>query len=254
MTLLFSGTGIMGGMTSADAVRVLRIDFDAQKVTIVAFPRDLVVKVTGLESLNIKNYRLGPAFHEKRRISTGTEKDRYIAATTVLAQALYDNFGVVPTHYITVNLEPWSRMIDTIGGVDINLPAQLKLYNGMYLQAGPQTLDGNLSKEYIRTFTGAGETDRFQRQNLFVKALSQKVMSGQTLPKIPALLQDFNQAIITDLSPEQLLALGCLSEKIPSTYTAFYEVNADSYTLQQDGAMLPNFDKIRLLVKAALGY
>jgi anionic cell wall polymer biosynthesis LytR-Cps2A-Psr (LCP) family protein len=124
----------------------------------------------------------------------------------------------------------------------------------MYLQAGPQTLDGNLSKEYIRTLTSAGEQDRLQRQNLYVKALSQKVLSGQTLPKIPALLKDFNQAIVTDLSPEQLLALGCLSEKISATYTTFYEVRADSYTMQQDGAMIPNFDKIRLLVKAAFGY
>jgi polyisoprenyl-teichoic acid--peptidoglycan teichoic acid transferase len=204
--------------------------------------------------VNIKDYRIGPAFSEKRRISTGTEKDRYIAATTVVAQALYDNFGVVPTHYITVNLEPWARMIDTIGGVEVNLPAPLKLYNGMFLPAGPQTLDGNLSKEYIRTFTGAGEPDRLQRQNLFVKALSQKVMSGKILPKIPALLQDFNQAIITDLSPEQLLALGCLSEKISTTYTAFYEVNADAYTLQPDGGMIPNFDKIRLMVKTVFGY
>jgi LCP family protein required for cell wall assembly len=252
MILLFAGTGTAGGMNSADAVRILKIDYAKPEVVVIAFPRDLWVQTPGLMDLNVNESLLGPAFDTKRKSITGTDKAKYEAAVNLLAQTLYDNFGVVADHYITVNVEPWGSMIDTIGGVEIVLPAEVTLNNGITIPAGKQVLNGTLSKDYVRSLYQASDAVRLERQDLFVKALHDKVLTADTLTKIPQLLKDFEAAIVTDLSPSELLSLGCLAEMAPPSQISFYEVSGELVTPREDGALLPKILEIKTVLVEAL--
>jgi anionic cell wall polymer biosynthesis LytR-Cps2A-Psr (LCP) family protein len=61
-------------------------------------------------------------------------------------------------------------MINTIGGVEVSVPAPLTLPDGSVIPAGTQVLNGWQSMNYIRLLSN-GEAERLQRQNIYFQAL-----------------------------------------------------------------------------------
>jgi hypothetical protein len=51
------------------------------------------------------------------------------------------------------------------------------------------------------------------------------------IPKIPELIRSFQDAILTDLSPEQLSQLACIGTKIPSGNIVFASFPAEHFKL-----------------------
>lgn len=249
ITLLFTGTGAAQGMTAADAIRVLRIDPVQPSATVLAFPRDLTVRTSVLQSANMIEGRLGSAYAYKKQITPGTERQQSIAATTVLAQLLYDNFGVIPDHFITMNLVPFGRMIDAVGGIEVTLPEPVTLANGEVLQAGKQQLDGRLAVEFVRYTDDEGEQGRLVRQNLIARSLHAQIQTGDTVLNPGESLQQFNAAIVTDLTTQQLVALACLVKEIPEESITFVAVDETMYETAADGALIPDASAVRELVQ-----
>jgi LCP family protein required for cell wall assembly len=251
MTLLLTGIGIVGGDNTADAIRFVQLDFDQRQVIVVAFPRDLFLKVSALDGVNA---RIGVAFDEKYNRTTGASEDKLLAGTDLVALALGENFGVWPEHYLTLRLETWEQMVDTIGGVEVTVPAALTLPDGTVIQPGKQVLDGRLSMNYIRILNEGGEAERLQRQNIYFKALRDKMLSSDVITRLPALLDDFQELITTDLSPRQITELACMIEEVGTDKTIFYEVGLTTNlaTLQADGSLQPDLAQIRLFLKEKL--
>lgn len=252
ITILFTGTGAAQNGTTADAIRVLRLDPAQPSVTVLAFPRDLYVRTSVLQSANMIEGRLGAAFAYKKQITPGTERQQTIAATTVLAQLLYDNFGVTPDHFITLNLVRFGQMIDAVGGVEVTLPEPVTLANGEVLQMGTQQLDGRLAAAFVRYLDDGGEPARLERQNLFARSLHAQLRTGQTVLNPGALLQQFTEAIATDLTAQQITALACLAKETPENGITFIEVDPTMYEAGADGALLPNEAAVSELVQRAL--
>lgn len=252
MTILFTGTGTAHGMTTADAIRVLRLDPVQPSATVLGFPRDLSVRTSVLQSANMIEGRLGAAYAYKKQITPGTERQQTIAATTVLAQLLYDNFGVTPDHFITVNLVSFGQMVDAVGGVEITLPEPVPLANGEVLQAGTQQFDGRLAVEFVRFIGDGGEQARLARQNLLARSLHAQLRTGETIFNPGELQQQFNAAIVTDLTAQQLVALACLAKEIPEDRITFVEVDQTVYEPGADGALIPNVPAVSELVQRVL--
>lgn len=240
LDLLFNGTGEADGMITADAIRLLRFDFDQASITVVAFPRDLWVKTGSLADLNISEAKLGESYYFKQAAVKGDERAKTLAGTNVVAQSLYDNFQVRPHHYLTLNLVPFGKMIDTIGGVEIEVPYDLPLNTGEVLPAGKRVLDGRLSMEYIRALALGGDAARIQRQNLYVQGLRDKVLNARIIPRVPALLAQFNEVLVTDLSAQQLISLACMAEAVPSEQIVQYRIDEEMYTFRADEALIPD--------------
>lgn len=251
LTILFTGTGVAQGMTTADAIRVLRLDPAQPSAVVLAFPRDLYVRTSVLQSANMVEGRLGAAYYYKKQITPGTERQQTIAATTVLAQLLYDNFGVTPDHFITVNLVPFGQMIDAVGGVEVTLSDPITLANGEVLQAGTQQLDGRQAVEFVRDNSDS-EQARLARQNLLARALHTRVRTGETVLNPGELLQQFNAAIVTDLTAQQIAALGCLAKEIPEDRITFVEVDPTMYEVAADGALIPDAAAVSEMVRRVL--
>ena len=69
-----------------------------------------------------------------------------------MARTLDLNFGLRVDHYLAIDTQTFVRMIDTVGGVDINVESPIDLNYGMetpdpryYLSAGKNHLDGELA-------------------------------------------------------------------------------------------------------------
>ncbi len=254
LIVLFTGEDFSYGQwpLGADAVRVAKFDFSGKQINTVAFPRDLWVKTPGLAEQNLTETSLGLSYYYIKQATNGSDKHKVTVATSQVAQALYDNFGLAPQYYYTVQLNDTIPMIDTVGGIDIDVPEALTTEYGLYIPAGPQTMDGKTAIEYVRTSV-QGDATRLQRQNLFLKALKTKVASANILPKVPDLYKQFDKAIVTDLSPKQINDLACLANTLSQDQITFYDIGGNLVTRRSDGILLPNVDQIKAKLAEWLG-
>ncbi len=254
LIVLFTGDDFSYGdwPLGADAVRVAKFDFSGKQITAVTFPRDLWIKTPGLAEQKITETALGLSYYYKKQATNGSDQHKITMATSQVAQVLYDTFGLVPQDYFTVQLNDMVPMIDTIGGIDIDVPEAITTKYGLYIPAGLQTMDGKTAIEYARTYV-QGDAIRLQRQNLFLRALKTKVLNAKILPKVPDLYKQFDKSIVTDLSPKQVYDLACLADTLSQDQIAFYEIGGDLVTERADGMLVPNVDKIKEKLTEWLG-
>ena len=203
----------------SDLTRMLHVDFANRKVAVYAFPRQLWVDTAGLGLTNptIDATQLGTVFYEARSRSTSTNvPTSMLEATQMTARMLSKNFLVSTDHYLAVDLSQVPAMVDTVGGLPINIPVETTdPFIGMVIRAGPQTLNGLQFISYARAIPDS-DFGRIQRNNLLIAALREKLLDPAVWGNVPNLYAQFKDAMVTDLSPEQINHLSCLVKEIPA--------------------------------------
>ena len=209
----------------ADMIRVARVDFRAQRITVLAFPRDLWVKIpevrddlgTDRQKLNTAYTYGNPGLHFWDHPSQGPG---------LLARTLDLNFGLQPDHYIAVNMNVFVDVVDALGGLDITL---LEGVDGrtsydrsqrLVFPPGAQHLTG----EQALTLARIRNVSIFQRsshQNQVMCALQKEIEQPETLLKVPAIISSFQKNVQTDLTPEQISQLACLGTTMPRSNILF---------------------------------
>ena len=229
LLILGSDTGETGFLSGSDLTRAAQMDFSNKKVTIYAFPRDLWVKTTNVGFTNpaIDFARLSEVFKEARSRSKQTNlqgqmSDGANATAIVMAQ----NFNLHFDHYMAVDLAQLPAMVDAIGGVTMNVPNRTTdQWIGMVIQEGQQTLNGKQAAAYARAKPDS-DFGRIVRDNLLMDAMRQKLSDPALWVKIPQLYSQFKDVIATDLSPSQIVDLGCMMKSTPKESILQDAVNA----------------------------
>lgn len=204
----------------ADSIRVVRIDFVNVEVAMLAFPRDLYVEIPGISmhggithgKLNQAYFYGNPAlnYHEGTGQGPG-----------LLALTMEKNFGTHVDHYVAVNLQSFVRIIDTLGGIDIDLPytvdGRVSRSNDpdRYFPNGSQHLNGYRTMLLARLRPN-GDLERSRVQNLVLQALATKIFSPPTLLKLPELSVSLSSSVQTDLNPDHIRQLVCLASLLKS--------------------------------------
>ena len=86
--------------------------------------------------------------------------------------------------YAVVNFGGTKALIDSIGGVDVNVPKTINdtsFYrpgHGVYFKAGPNHFDGDRALEFARTRKSDNDYERARRQQLLVAAIGSQVLEG----------------------------------------------------------------------------
>jgi len=213
----------------ADVIRYIHIDFVTPRINVLEFPRDLWVEIPDIEAhYDITHGKLNQAY------LYGNPGMGYYQGPGqgpgLLARTLDLNFGARPDHYIAANMQTFVRLIDAVGGIDINLPYSVdarksdqKDRKDLYFEAGDHHLTGEqaLMLGRIREYSVFGRADQ---QNRIMCALRNTITSPTMLPKLPEIINSFSGAIQTDLSPQQFSQLACLVSKLQPgniTFTTF---------------------------------
>ena len=216
LVILAVGADNSGGYINglADVTRVVRIDLTNAKVTMLAFPRDLWVRVPGIEDhygldrgkLN-QSYYWGNVYNEPGGAGPG-----------LLARTLNDNYGMRIDNYIAVNMTTFAHIVDALGGIDIYLPRDVDGTTSPtplpYFNAGWNHFNGAQALAYSRIRKIDTELDRIDRQTEVLCALRAKVTSAEVLPKIPAIIESFLGNVLTDLTPEQISRLVAVAPSV----------------------------------------
>lgn len=130
-------------------------------------------------------------------------------------QGLNDLYDLDVKHYATVNFVTFKRIIDTLGGIDINNPYD---FQGIqkYFPAGNIHLNGEEALDYVRErhTLGKGDFDRNEHQAIVLKAILKKLTSREILEKASDLLDNLSGSVATNIDPSSILELA--SEELVS--------------------------------------
>lgn len=185
----------------ADTMLLVRFDPIKNKVSLLSIPRDTKTYIEGhgVEKINEANYLGGPA----------------LAAKTV--GDLLD--GVEVDRYVRINVQGIEKLIDAIGGVDVHVPKDMKytdhsqhLY--INLKQGQQHLNGDEAIQFLRfRYDNYGDIGRVQRQQMLMRAVIEQAVNPRTIVKIPQILSVIHSHIDTNLTTNELMALGVFAGK-----------------------------------------
>jgi LCP family protein required for cell wall assembly len=203
-----------------DVIRIVRIDFVTPKVNVFSLPRDLWVEIPGIsDHYGITHGKLNQAYFY------GTPGMGYYqglgGGAGLLADTLEVNFGLRVDHYGVVNMRTFVKIIDAVGGVDVNLPGDVDgrpsadfPFDLGYFSAGEHHLNGEQALNLARIRHNYSDFFRADNQNRMLCALKEKITTPAILPEIPQLIADLRESVNTDLSQQQLEQLACLAPKL----------------------------------------
>lgn len=202
----------------SDSMRVVRVDFTEPRVQIITYPRDLYVEIPGIEDhYGITNGKLNQAF------LYGNPGYKYYdgpgQGSGLLALTLDQNFGAQVDHYLAVNIQTFVRIIDDLGGIDLELPytidGRVKKSKdpNRYFPAGKLHLNGYRTMLLAR-MRPQGDLQRIEIQNLILQAVADKLLSPSAILKLPELIRTFGKSVQTDLGPAEITQLLCLRTRL----------------------------------------
>jgi len=265
MTLLMigsdqRGTSYLYGL--ADSIFAVYIDFTIPKVMIIDFPRDLWVEI--------------PDISDHHGITQGKINQAYLFGNPgmgyydgpgdgpgLLALTLEKNFGLQVDHYIAIDMQTFVKVIDIVGGVDVEIESPVDLNYGMgapdpelYLSKGMHHMDGELAL-LLATNRVPTTFQRIKYQRVIMSALREKLLTPEMIPQIPGLVARFLSSIRTDLNVFNINSLICIAQNVPKKniqadsfpqemFTA--DVTYDQYRQVSTFIYTADFDQIRAMV------
>ena len=183
-----------GDVGRSDTLMIATLDAKKHKAAILSVPRDTRVKIKG---------------HGFDKINAA-----YAYGGHKLTQStIEDLLGVEMEHYVIINVNAFTKIIDAIGGIDINVEKRMYYEdpwddNGglvINLYPGQQHMDGKTAITYVRYRDEEGDIGRITRQQKFMKAVMDKLTSPSIIPRIPAIIGEVVDSINTDLSVKQMI-------------------------------------------------
>ncbi|TET83288.1 MAG: LytR family transcriptional regulator [Anaerolineales bacterium] len=205
-----------GGAPRTDSMMLATLDPISETAGMLSIPRDLWVEIPAYGHGRINTaYALG-------------EQDRLPGGGPALAVKTIEKLlGVPIQYYIQIDFGAFVRMVDEIGGVEIDVPERIKVDpiaqigpdNTVTLEPGVQILCGELALAYARArHTEGGDFDRARRQQQVAMAIRDKVLNPGMIPilfgKVSVLYQELASGIRTNLSLDQMVSLGLLALQI----------------------------------------
>ena len=207
----------------SDTMILASIDGKNKKVALVWIPRDTRVEVSPkrYDKINSVNYIKGPE-----------------AACKVVSDLL----GIPVNYYVVSNFNGFAKIIDILGGVDINVEHDMYHWDPdpklqINLSQGQQRLDGQQALSFVR-FRGVPTADigRTGLQQTFVKALAEEVLQGSTILKLPRLLPEIAKNVHTNIPADDMIYLAKTARDFKTEDMITQTLPGYSYTDPASGA------------------
>ena len=207
--MLHSGPG--DGLLNSDTIILLHVPEGGSSAVAFSIPRDSYVNIPGyrVDKINAA-YPAVKARTAERLVADGVRDQARIEAESAqagrraLIRAVEGLTGQGIDHYAEINLLGFYNLTRAIGGVDVCLRAPVSdELSGARFRAGPQTISGAEALAFVRQRHGLPEGDlsRIRRQQVFLAAVADKILSGGTLTdpgKLSALVGVAQQSLVID--------------------------------------------------------
>jgi LCP family protein required for cell wall assembly len=187
-----------------DTLFLLTLDLETRKATMLSIPRDAFVPIAGT--------------HYSTKINAA-----YATGGPKRTESTIDEWvGVSPDYYVVLNIDATKRMVDALGGVDVNVEHEMNYDDDwghlhVHLNPGFQHLDGDQAVGFARFRHGNkgltpedGDERRMYRQHMLFKAMIGRAKSFSTILQANKLIDIGMSCIHTDMTRTQLFDLAAL--------------------------------------------
>ena len=226
----------------SDTLMIATIDPRFDQATLLSIPRDTRVKIRG------RGYD---------KINAA-----YAYGGVGLTESTVENFlGIDIDHYVMIDTSSFVKIIDAIGGVDIDVEKRM-FYEDPWddngglvidLYPGQQHMDGKTAVTYVRYRDSEGDIGRVQRQQAFMAACMDKVTSPEIVPRIPKIVREVIDAVETDMSLRQLLELAGALKAAAQNGLETDMVPGYPLYIDDISYWIPDVELLRISVADALG-
>jgi polyisoprenyl-teichoic acid--peptidoglycan teichoic acid transferase len=177
------------GWCRSDVMLLVCVQERDKRAVVVSIPRDTMVQIPGYGTQKIN------AAHA-------------FAGPTGAIRCVKSFLGIDVNHYVELNFDGFQKMINALGGVRVHIAKAINDPHAGYVAAGDQVLDGWRSLVVVRSRRLLdGDIDRITNQQLFIKALIDKVKSEQSVWTGKKLLDIFASTCNSDYTADQVLTL-----------------------------------------------
>ena len=193
----FVVAGVDESETRTDVILLCQMSLSDNTVDVLQIPRDTKVNTKRFDK------KINSAYGSKGKINTLMEEINSIT-------------GIKPEKYVVVTFDGFRRLIDAIGGVELDVPFRMQ-YNDpeqelvIDLQPGRQVLDGKKAEMFVRfrqnndgTGYADGDVGRIEKHKAFYRAVAQKLFSVGNVWNIPAILSVVSESVETDFTTDEI--------------------------------------------------
>lgn len=222
-----------------DAVMLLRINPQTQRVALLSFPRDLIVAIPGYGAARINAaYVYGdvyPALGGGRNLATKT-----------VSQLI----GVPIDYTVSTDFAGFINVIDTLGGVPVNVtkdlydsqfPTMDYKYREVSFRVGTSTMDGVTALTYSRIRHPDNDFERTKRQQQVISGIAQRLQVGNFVDNLEV-TANVTDALVghvqIDMPRELIIAVAWHMRAVPisnfsyNTFTdIYYGTGDDRYAM-----------------------
>ena len=254
----------IGGPSRSDTMMLIRADPTDKTISLLSFPRDLLVPIYCNDGAPVASDRINSAF---ARCGPRGSLDTVRRLT-----------GVPINYLITVDFHGFKEVVDKLGGVwmDVdrryfnqNVGTAATDYSNINLQPGYQLLTGGSALSFVRFRHTDSDFVRLARQQEFVRALKERLSSGFSYTDVFGIINDLVQNVEVaagghKLSGSDVVKWAFFAKDLPGGHffqpriqdvTGYYEVSAPQSAIQQAVAQFehPDVGSSKTANAAALG-
>jgi polyisoprenyl-teichoic acid--peptidoglycan teichoic acid transferase len=203
----------------SDTMILVNLDTVSETVRVLSLPRDLVVEIPDYGRSKLNSAYL---FGEYYDVPGGGQ--------AVAVQTVSQLFNVPIDYYVAINFSGFRKVIDTVGGVQIDVPYELDDYHypsddegdpfgelHIHFDEGIQWMDGKTALRYARTRHADNDFMRSRRQLQVILATRRAAMKLDLIPVFPRLIDDLAGTVETNIPFGQQLALAQLGYQIEAS-------------------------------------
>lgn len=185
----------------SDSLMLAHISPD-DRASVVSFPRDSLVQLPECEAYG--DAEGTSPYHGMLNAAM------YHGGPPCVVHSVESLTGIRIDHFVHLSFASFRDVVDAIGGVEMCIPEPMEDERaGLDIDDGDQVLDGETSLSFVRAryeIGDGGDIGRIDRQQMFLAALAEQVMSNEVLTS-PRKMNGLADAIAEHSATDQELTL-----------------------------------------------
>ena len=235
--ILVMGSDARPGETigHSDTMLLAHVDLGKNQINAVSIPRDSRVYLDGFGYTKLTSVQY--ILQANNGAKNGMEG---------AVKAISDFTGVPINYYVETNFGGLQSMIDAMGGIQMNVPTDVKIGNQV-INAGTHFLDGKtvLSLARERHSLANGDYGRQQLQLEALKGIAKEALKPGNIPKFPSLVHSVSKYMIgTNMSTEDMISLGLAMKSFDANKQLHYQQLTGVGKSMYDDILKANNDEI----------
>jgi LCP family protein required for cell wall assembly len=247
LMLGYGGDGHDGAYLT-DSIMMISVQ-GPDRVALTSLPRDSYVtmkylvsggeydgKINAVYEIPLAKNALGKPLPE---YDTGFD-----GAGKLASKVIGDYLGVTIDYWVGVDFTAFKKVVDAVGGVDVNVPKVLDDYEypteslgyqHIHFNPGMQHMDGSRALIYVRERHADNDFGRSRRQQQVTAAIRDRVQKPSVISQMYGLMDALKNNVHTNMSLNDIKVFGSVANKISDNGTHHVSIDATNWQYETSG-------------------